>query len=119
MKVLQGGVGDFPPSLRPLHERSVDLTFIGCAAHAGLCQTAAAQERWTCGAVSARAAGSLSPSTACQHDCVSPSGHVMTLNMPPHQCIVGACSLKSHRRRARKGRMSSSSSTVNGCLVSC
>jgi hypothetical protein len=29
MKVLQGGVGDFPPSLRPLHERSVDLTFIG------------------------------------------------------------------------------------------
>lgn len=30
MKVLQGGVGDFPPILRPLHERSVDLSFIGC-----------------------------------------------------------------------------------------
>ena len=36
MKVLQGGVGDFPPSLRPLHERSVDLTFIGCVAHAAV-----------------------------------------------------------------------------------
>lgn len=36
MKVLQGGVGDFPPSLRPLHERSVDLTFIGCAAPAAM-----------------------------------------------------------------------------------
>jgi hypothetical protein len=33
MKVLQGGVGDFPPILRPLHERSVDLTFIGWAGH--------------------------------------------------------------------------------------
>jgi len=29
MKALQGGAGDFPPFLRPLHERSVDLAFYG------------------------------------------------------------------------------------------
>ena len=28
---LQGGVGDFPPWLRPLHERGHDVTFLGCA----------------------------------------------------------------------------------------
>lgn len=33
MPSLQGGVGDFPPWLRPLHERGHDLTFLGCAAH--------------------------------------------------------------------------------------
>ena len=33
MKPLQGGVGDFPPELRSLHERSVDLAFYGCAPH--------------------------------------------------------------------------------------
>lgn len=32
MPSLQGGVGDFPPWLRPLHERGHDLTFLGCAA---------------------------------------------------------------------------------------
>ena len=30
MPSLQGGVGDFPPWLRPLHERGHDVTFLGC-----------------------------------------------------------------------------------------
>ncbi len=29
MPLLQGGAGDFPPILRPLHERGTDLAFYG------------------------------------------------------------------------------------------
>lgn len=36
MKALQGGVGDFPPFLRPMHERPVDVAFYGCVLWAKL-----------------------------------------------------------------------------------